>query len=276
MVKIPPFVQGHQRVTFLVSHAFPGVDETELRAAKLYRDRNALRPSSIKPDAILLKALAYEKKLRRLDDVALDKLVEKKWYSKTFIDPEEQRLFNRPESLANEDCYRYWSKMAVWTTHQAAVLSLGRDPSRVSIDSIYDLRDISPFAKNYSDMGHLIHNAVENDVLHKSTPPNIFVEWAALNGIHPPRKKGWGGLGLGAKEDVGHRERDPLKGNQSFQHIENAARRAIKEYPIWKSKRVGKVKIKDVLAWLDEELKLDTRRAEIIKDVLSDRFEDFP
>ena len=276
MVKVPPLVQGHQRVTFLVSHAFPGVDETELRAAKLYRNKSALRPSSIKPDAILLKALAYEKKLRRLDDVALDKLVEKKWYSKAFIDPEEQRSFNRPESLANEDCYLYWSKMAVWTTHQAALLSLGRDPSRVSIDSIYDLRDISPFAKKYTDMGHLIHTAVENDVLHRRIPPTIFVQWAAMNSIYPPRKKGWGGLGLGTKEDGGHRERDPLKDNQSFQHIENAARRAIKEYPIWKSKRVGKVKIKDVLDWLDKEINVDTRRAEIIKDVLSDRFEDFP
>ena len=276
MVKIPPFVQGHQRVTFLVSHAFPGVDETELRAAKLYRDRSALRPSSIKPDTILLKALAYEKKLLRLDDAALLKLVEKKRDSKIVIDPEEQRIFNRPESLANEDCYRYWSKMAVWNTHQAAVLSLGRDPSRVVKNSIYDLRDISPFAKKYSDMGHLIHNAAENDVLHKTTPPNMFVEWAAMNGIYPPRKKGWGGLGLVVKEDVGHRERNPLKDNQSFQHIENTARRAIKEYPIWKSKRVGKVKIKDVLTWLAEEFNVDTRRAEIIKDVLSDRFEDFP
>jgi hypothetical protein len=276
MVKLPPPASHYERVKLLMFYAFPGVGESELRAAKLYRNKNSLRPSSIKPDAILLKALAYEKKLLRLDDAASLKLVEKKRGSRIFIDPEEQRFFNRPESLANEDCYRYWSKMAVWTTHQAAVLSLGRDPSRVSIDSIYDLRDISPFAKNYSDMGHLIHNAVENDVLHKSTPPNIFVEWAALNGIHPPRKKGWGGLGLGAKEDVGHRERDPLKGNQSFEYIENAARRAIKEYPIWKSKRVGKVKIKDVLAWLDEEFNVDTRRAEIIKDVLSDRFEDFP
>jgi hypothetical protein len=96
---------------------------------------------------------------------------------------EQQRFFNAPG--ANAD-FVYWSKVAFWTLDEAIALSFGKNPKVVSWDKLKSLTEVSPFARNYSQLRELALRAVQVKQLQPSEWPAAFLAWAKRMDISYP------------------------------------------------------------------------------------------
>ncbi len=64
---------------------------------------------------------------------------------------------------------------------------------------------------------------------------------------------------------------DVLADNQTWQHLERAARKTIEAYPEWCGDKQPLAK--EIIKWIEETRKVTLREAEIIKKVLNDWLE---
>ncbi len=178
MVVIP---RKHDPIRYLVARKFPYV-----RDAFSPRVRFGIAP---KPSADFesLKILAdkYEQELSLLPPDHIDKLVtlERERECHELLEIEANQWFNQPDCKAE---WGFWCAAGYWSLEEAIVLTLGKDPRRVSWKAVENDRKYSPFAielEKRLELGRRAEHLKSN-----FNKPDLFLNWAVSIGLTYPQE----------------------------------------------------------------------------------------
>ena len=170
------------------------------------------------------------------------------------------------------DC-RHWVQMRHWTPHEAVTLSLGKDPNKVSRDRITSLRsDSDPedsFTVMYTRRFQILDTYLFGLKTRTQVEPGRFVRWAREKRWNLPKELA--PLGVKKRKRKVKEPADVLADNQTWRHLERAARKTIEAYPEWCGDKQQPAQA--IIKWIEETRKVTLREAEIIKKVLNDWLE---
>jgi hypothetical protein len=173
--------------------------------------------------------------------------------------------------------FQYWLGMPYLTLQEAISLSLGVDPKK---KQRLHPKPGTPFGNHYIKRHEMLSRAAnsaelalechDNVNLGVMIPPAVFANWAIGEGWDLPKEV----TALIKKRRKKKGPVDALATNATWTHLESVARKAIGAYPEWRDSQ--KPTIQEVVDWLAESYKLNTRECQLIKDVLADHFTEFP
>ncbi len=132
-------------------------------------------------EALLKEAADYRAELMRLSNAELLERAEAIAKEQAEIAiakakaEESARIFNQPSADVDVE---HWARMSLWTLDEAAALSLGKDPRRVSWENVRSLVQVSPFAAGYMARHEILTRAKLAGQLWDSTIPGVFIAWA--------------------------------------------------------------------------------------------------
>lgn len=208
----------------------------------------------------------------------------------TYLDPEYNERYGAvqfyDEPNANAD-YEHCGQVPVWSSAEAAALSLEKDPQIVTPESIKPFIQESDFPKKYMQRLNLIERSMDAGALRfdpksRRIKPIDFIEWAKQMQLDIPSEL------INAIE--GHsknmeREQqfmddqkhpDVLSRSVYWQELQSKTLDAIDAFPGWaaQQKKITSERVKD---WLKTQpIGADYREADLIKKVLSDIFQNCP
>jgi hypothetical protein len=297
------FIGEAKQFKYLVLQKFPGAKGIIFNQPPSPKsDRSgALLPESRE---ILRKEIAaYEAELRKMPIGKLRDLYEterKKEQQENVTNAkkaEKNYFFNLPSAKADLD---YWSKTAYWTLEEATALTFGKNPRKVSWNTLKDHQffyDVSPFVQKYWDIRELAIRA--NAVKQLSDPclPREYLTWAQRNKIDVPAEliekieaheadnvdwqARFNKLAIEYASLVEKLKQMRLSGEAPSALARTSYGRAILEkvdqaveqFPAWKEEQKKIQKSGNLHIWLMETIQADSREAEILKKVLTELFE---
>jgi hypothetical protein len=92
-------------------------------------------------------------------------------------------FFSSPDANADVG---YWAKISYWKIDEAVALSFGKDPRVVTWERIKSLVNVSTFAFQFAAKRELAERAKTANQISVTTPPSIFLAWAARTKFEMP------------------------------------------------------------------------------------------
>jgi hypothetical protein len=99
------------------------------------------------------------------------------------VTQERKRFFNQPECDAD---YDYWVKQGYWTIDEAVALLLGKDPRKVTWESVKSYITKSSLADKFNELRELAIRHAEFKQLFDKSLPGVVLAWATRLGISIP------------------------------------------------------------------------------------------
>ncbi len=164
-------------IEYLVARRFPrnGSSALEQRLARKSA-AEAARIASVQDQARAYRAELEKMSAAEVRELASDAYGEDTRKRQAQIDFEEsQRFYNHRN--ANAD-FAYWALASYWSQDEAAALSLGRDPRRVTWEAVEPFVRVSAFAKSFADRREIIRRAIVTGQLYAQAAPYTFLAWA--------------------------------------------------------------------------------------------------
>ena len=202
---------------------------------------------------------------------------------------ESARFFNAEEANANVD---HWAKMPYWSVDEAVALLLGKEPEIVNWKKLKGMVVSSPFSKTYSKLLDLANRSVAAGIIQEDDLPNRFLQWAEEMNHDVPRAL----VDACAKysselvpwkvlyEKLAERFEHELARNESsaaserpelgpyWSTLESKALFALENFAAWKSTQRKVQKTGNLHDWIAKKVGAGSRETEIIKKVLSEKF----
>jgi hypothetical protein len=182
-----------EKLDFLIRRRFP--DQWQLRKRDL-------------PDPRTEALLQFETELSSLPTSTFDeryiRAVED--YNREQEEAEERadrlEFFSQPDASAD---FRFWCNLEHWSVDEAAALLLGKNPEKVSSNSLYYTTRGSPFRRAFHELKAKLSRAVEDGKLQKRDTPTNFFGWAERIGVPVPpelsaRLEARGGIAIEGRE----------------------------------------------------------------------------
>lgn len=177
MPKFPEPLWKQQPIEYLVTRKFPRKENPSLEQRLARKSTTeAARTASEKAHES-----AYRAELEKLSPTELMDLASEAYRQDTIkrqarIDFEESQLFFNHEDAKAD--FAYWATASYWSQDEAAALSLGRDPRRVTWDKVAPYIRTSSFAKSFADRREIIRRGIATGQLYAQAAPYTFLAWA--------------------------------------------------------------------------------------------------